>query len=232
MFSTRYIWPLFVALLAAGPASAAVVNVNFDPSVTRTAKQISPTTTFWRMGRGTGFDVIGLFSAGPAEMIPFLSAADPCGAATGRFTLSGCGDTFSNPWELVNNDFANSGYLEQVFIRLFEGGDVFDIDDPNPGTPGSAAGNTFDLLPGLGPNDVVSATYSHEVRIQNALPVGDIWGWLSIDLRGITSQGGRGLAEGLQFVADTDPIPLPAALPLLCGALGGLAALRRRRHAG
>jgi hypothetical protein len=222
-----------LGLVAAAPAAfAAVVNVDFNPATTRTVQQINPTVTFWQMGQRGRIDVTGFFSDGPAEVSPFLSTADPCGAAQGRFTLFGCGDTFSNPWELTNNDFATSGYLQRIDIALLDGGFVFDVDTPSPGTVNSAAGATFSLLPGLGQNDVITATYSQQVALMGAQPLGDVWGYLSIDLTGITSQGGRGLQTGLQFIADTDPVPVPAALPLLFGALGGLALLRRRRVPG
>lgn len=229
---------VLAAGLLAVPAAgqAAVVNVNYDASTIQVVQQINPTTTFWQMGNrpaGSEIRVIGWFSSGVGiAAAPFLTAADPCGAAQANaFTLFGCGDTFSNPWTLVNNDAEANGYLTRVDIDLIRGGFVFDVAEPSPGTFFSANGNTFALAANsLGVNDVITATYSRPISYQGDAPLGDVWGYLSIDLTGITSQGGYGLATQFDFVADTDPIPLPGALPLLLTAFGGLALAARRRR--
>lgn len=132
---------------------------------------------------------------------------------------------------------------DAVPVLIYKGASVFDITpaDENAGstasTLGTEFGSAFEFDAFSAPTGSVEVTYSGAVNIVGAPAVGDIFTTMKVDFTGLD---GGGFMGSTNYSSDQDtllvpgdlvpvsPVPLPAGLPMLVAALGGLALLRRR----
>lgn len=121
------------------------------------------------------------------------------------------------------------------------GASLFDISLANEETgPGSTPGTLFGFPFAFTFNEPlgdVAVTYSGAVNLAGASAVGDLFTTMTIDFLGLV---GGGFTGSSNFISDMDtlavagdlvpvaPVPLPAGLPLLFAALGGLGLLKRK----
>jgi hypothetical protein len=197
-------------------------------------------------GSQSGASTAGTWIAGDGNW----GAGAGCGGVNANlpsgfgYTLGGCGDTFTETWELLNG--SGDGLLT-VEIDLRPVPDhFFDRTDPSTGTPGSARGRDFEYvsstMPGI--DGTINITYSFPGQTPpNASPNDprneDLYAVMLIDFTGLTNTAGanqRGLIDDtvLVFRQDTDPdtmspIPLPAGAWLLLTGGAALVTLRRRK---
>ena len=145
------------------------------------------------------------------------AAGGPFGS--GNWSLSLSGDSFSNPWLLVNTTGVS---IKSIWIDAFPGNTVFDIKSDSTYTPNSALGKANFTEPPQ------YATFKSAVAIAGDpnSPYGDLYRYLKIDFDPLLSCDGR-----TQWYADTDtiaPVPLPGGILLLSSGLLSLLRLRRR----
>lgn len=182
-----------------------------------------------------GMQVTATFVGGGSETATWVttstdgSIADDegfAGAASGTgWTLSQRGDTLGGNnaagavlglWTLANDSGLG---LVSIVIDALAANVVFDIlgyqlnpADINEYTPGSNVGRGFQTA--NGPNfDALVASYD------NLVSDPDLYGRLTINFAA-TTPGSLASGSELQFLADTDKIPVPA--PVLLMALGSL----------
>ncbi|WP_055075837.1 hypothetical protein [Pseudanabaena sp. 'Roaring Creek'] len=171
----------------------------------------------------TGYSTMGGASAGMQVRVTFADNTTSTGvwsainfysgvASADGWTLSQSGDTFGNPWTFSNN---SSKTISSLFINAIAGSTLFDRTNPDPGTPGSAAGWDFTPVSGSSPT---SFTYSNIVNLVGQPAVGDLYAALTINW-----DSGFSTGSNLSFIADTDsaisvidssnpqPVPVPAA---------------------
>jgi hypothetical protein len=141
-----------------------------------------------------------------------------CGGVSGPgWSLHHCGDTFTEPWVL-----STSSGVSRILIDALAGASVFDITFTGFGTEGSAAGLSFGLEGETALN--ITATYSGQVALGDAQPVGDLYRFLQIDFEQPIE------TESFMFGMDIDSIAVPEPSMLALLGAGLYAALRSRRR--
>jgi hypothetical protein len=215
---------IMAALLVLG--SQAYATVNFDPGTTHSTTAL---TGFQTLGDlMVGMSVTAFFSNQTSQNAIWAATGSGAGAAGGTgWSLSMTGDTFSDSWTLSNS---SGNAISRILIDGQPGDTIFDITDPDPGTPGSARGNTFNPDAGL------VVTYRDLVALTGFAPVGDLYLRLDIQFpNGFAS--GAAAPNTFKFVADTDnagtpgdihPTPEPATMLLLGFGLLGLVGARKK----
>ena len=222
---------MVLGLLASQSASAAVIVT--DGAIIDSIPGISTFQT-------TGADMDGMavtvnLFGGGSETVFWADTGVGAGAATGAgWSISLTGDSFSNPWQV---DFGNLAVTSFVLDgTAVPSSAVFDIDNTNnPGTLGSALGLPF--ASNLVGDALITATYSRAIQIGAAVPFGDLFHVLTVNLSGV-SGGEAGIGGQFTFVQDTDsdirrdvPLPEPGTLGILGGALIAIGLIRRSRTA-
>jgi hypothetical protein len=230
--TARFTLRLAAAIVAASwGAAARAQTVHTDPGTSYNATALTGfATTGSDMG---GMKVTAFFTDG-TESTQFWGdlGAGTWGVSDVAYSvlLSGAGDTYSEPWRLL--DHTGLG-ISRLVLSGAPGRTVFDII-PDPWlTVGSAQGAPMLVVGG----DVfgTTATYRNRVGVGGAAPLGDLWEMLDITF--LKPIG----ANGMLFTTDTDNIggrgtitatPEPATFGLIAlGALAIVGADWRRRRA-
>jgi hypothetical protein len=165
-----------------------------------------------------------LFAISGPVGAPIVAAAGNTGSATapGMYAFSVSGDTFANPWSLIN--LSTFDTILSANFNLHGSISVFDTTDPNPGTINSASGRSGAVQIGPPPPTITgSAEWDPWLNPTN---LGDIY-WQE-EINWGLGDFGPGLTS--QWDDDTDYIvPEPATFVLL-GAAVAMAGLWRRRR--
>ena len=220
------------AMLIAGTASAATVNVTTDDSTVLTTTGLTQFSTFGK--DMAGMIVTANFANGASEQLIWAPTGGNGGGVTGSlFSLTLAGDSFTTNWHLTNLN--QDSALTKLTINAAPGKTVFDIIVNPETTPGSHQGQAFDeRSAALG--GTITAAYSNAVALSGNPPLGDLYALLMADF---TDLSNNGLLYNVlfSFRADTDnsatsisSVPLPGALPLLMIALGMLGIMMRGRR--
>ncbi len=178
----------------------------------------------------SGMEITVNYLNGGSETVLWKTTGAESGGAFGSgWSLSLAGNSyFGAPW-LLETDAGFTRAIASLRINAIPGNTVFDIDDNDYKTPGSAQGFPFLLDSGRGPDAFAYLT--------------DIAG-AQDDLKGVlTLQWHQGFWGSMGFWADTDngtanePVravetaPEPTTIAGLALAAAGFAGVRRRRPA-
>lgn len=217
------------AFVACSFANAGSVNVSVDNGVPHVTDEIYQFTV--RGDDMVGLEVTAYFDDASSEVAIWGATGVAAGAASGTgWALSLVGDTFVNPWELLNN--SGKG-MTRLVLNGVPGDVIFDkIYEPFL-TENSQRGLEFAVVSG-GDDLDIEAIYRNRVAVPPAAPQDDVFAVLDLNF---VNQGGLASgARALLYMADTDKaemraIPLPAAVWSGMALLGGLGIARRMRKA-
>lgn len=125
----------------------------------------------------------------------------------------------------------------QIFgdVRFGGGNDILRIGDLTSGLLGDGlfdggAGSNRLIFSSLGLSDFLTFKLNGDQVDLSFLANGDVISGSFLNFNDWRVNGQRYTAASLQDALDLQPVPLPAALPLLLAAFGGLSLLRRRQH--
>lgn len=215
-------------VLTASPAFAGTLDHFFDPGTTYATMAITEFATSGDMM--DGMEVQAFFDNGTDETVFWADTGVGSGAATGTgWSLAQSGDTFFSPWFLFNDTGVG---LTRLLIDAGVGDTVFDLTwAPEPGTAGSAAGQTFAIVAGGDPYDL-DVTYRDLITLSGDGPVGDLWRRLELAFETTPLRSGDVLeflqdTDNLEIAGDLTPVPEPSTVALLAFCL---LFLRRRRR--
>jgi hypothetical protein len=201
MRNTTILGAIALIGLFAGPTFADTVTIVKDNS------DLEHIADYGNIVTG-GADMVGLtatvtYVGGSTVVYTYAKTGAQSGAATGgNFSLGVTGpDTYfsTTPWTLSNT---GSPAIVDVKLDSFAGDTVFDSLDPDPGTFNSK-GTNFAVLSDSGTHAIV-ATYSGEVSLAGAAPLGDVYRYLDVNF-GTTNP----FTGTLSFTQDTDNVPTP-----------------------
>jgi hypothetical protein len=191
------------AALGSGAHAALILT---DPTHTSRIAGIDGTTHML-----AGLAVTMTFASGLSESVPLATSGGAWGAAGTGWRLDVSGDTFDALWSVTHR---TGSRLVAMALDGGGGGAVFDRTDESgfagQGTPLSLSGQDFFafLPPQLA--GVVRATYSWQVAVGDADPIGDLWHRLVVDFSGIEG-GGVPSGAAFEFIQDTDDVRAPHA---------------------
>ena len=235
MKKTILVIAAMIFLIGAASANAGSINVIYDKNE---VNDIVGLTQFDTFGDDMdGMEVTVGWETGDITYIWGDLGTGSGGVDLGKAgTLSLDGDSFYDSWILDTT----SGNINYVIINALSGNAVFDVGNPEKdsngdpifGTPGSKWGIAFGYQLDNYDQKVASSvdigvTYSLQVGVGGADPVGDLYGQLKIDFDDPFTSTDR-----LIFVADTDtiaPVPEPSTMLLLGLGLAGLIGYNRKR---
>jgi hypothetical protein len=204
------------------PSIAGTVNgVGFTMTGFTTTDALTPRTAanvgYGDAGAGFGFGVAGVTGSIPAGQ----SKGTPTTA--GPYTIDGIG--------VNKNEGLRISFAQTVLVTSFLFALVDRFDDVYVVVDGQA-GQRYGLVNGV-PNDPSTVILNNPLVVALTGRVFDIVGGFPNPECATTSSNPCGGANDLFQLqgADVTPVPLPAALPLLAAAFGGLALFRRRAAA-
>jgi hypothetical protein len=146
-----------------------------------------------------GMLVTATFTDLTAEAVAWVSDGLGAGHVTGTgWTISISGDTSLNHWTLANT--RGVGMTSLAFDGK-PGFTLFDRTLPSPGTNGSSTGKDFAVFSGGMGGDVITAAYSGPIALVGAVPVGDIYRYMTVSF---SMAGGLASGRTLVYDADTD----------------------------
>ncbi|TCV82333.1 PEP-CTERM sorting domain-containing protein [Sulfurirhabdus autotrophica] len=212
-----------VYALTATPAHA-LVTYAADATTTSTIPSLTGFSTDGAMM--DGMQVTATFSGGLTQTVSWADTGPTSGGVTGSgWGLSLTGDSFAGLWNFVFSPTAQLGAITQLILNGNTGFTVFDRSLPAPGTNGSANGHDLSFT-----DSTINAlvTFSDQVALTGAAPVGDLWHVVTVDFT-------DGLRGDFAFVQDTDNdsritnrVPEPTVLGLF--GIGLLAAGLARKN--
>jgi hypothetical protein len=176
-----------------------------------------------------GMDVTATFSGGVTQTLNWATTGAGAGGVAGAgWGLSVIGDTFSAVWNFTISPNADLGQLVSLVLDGSDNFTIFDTTFTGSGTPGSANGRDF-VFSGTDYN--ATATYTKQVAIGAAAPVGDIYQTVTV-----LFNEGTGPRDNWAFQQDTDndsraisEVPEPGSIALVALGLAGLGLMRRRK---
>ena len=234
MFKTLPIAAAMFCAALSGAQAATLVNVEtFDGLAQETVNGIRTATTTYGSDLG-GMSLMARFADGSSEQLTW-GADDPQNSVWGR--ASGAGISIAAGWD--GFELSTTRLLTGLSMHAGAIGSLFDIsrEQGTAGdTPTSLIGFPLEFVANDLLDGTVTATYSGIVNLAGQAARGDLYTDMQINFSQVAAGG---LLGAVRFYTDLDTladagdlspaaVPLPASLPLLLAALGGIALIRRK----